>query len=78
MDTIELRITMTEEMLRELLWHAIAPKGIVMIGALQEAIAKQQAARGTSFDDYALTGISITIEDNAVYAELTYTAAEGT
>jgi hypothetical protein len=74
MDTIELRITVTEEMLRELLWQALAPQGLVMTGALNDAIAQQQAARGTSLDGYALTGISITVDDGLIRAELTYTA----
>src|SRR5215510_2553697 len=76
MDTIELRITVTEEMLRELLWQALAPGALVMTSALNDAIAKEQAARGTSFDEYALTGISVTIESDIVHAELTYTATQ--
>jgi hypothetical protein len=43
MDTIELRIDLTEELVRELLWRALAPEGIVMTSTLSDAIAQQEA-----------------------------------
>ena len=73
MDTIELRIPLTEELVRELLWRALAPEAIVMTNALNDAIVEQQSARGLSFDGYKLTGISVTIDANVMHAELTYT-----
>ena len=74
MDSIELRITVTEEMLRELLWHALAPEALVMTASLSDAITQQQGLRNISLDGYRLTGISVTVEDTAIHAELAYTA----
>ena len=74
MDTIELRIPLTEELVRELLWYALTPDALVMTTALNDAIMEQQSARGVSLDDYTLTGISVTIEPDLMHAELTYTA----
>jgi len=73
MDMIELRIDLTEELVRELLWLALAPEGIVMTSALSDAIAKQAALRDIALDQYRLTGISVTVEAGQMYAELSYT-----
>ena len=73
MDTIELRIDLTEELVRELLWRALAPEGIVMTSALNDAIAQQAALRDISLDRYRLTGISVTVEAGGMHAELSYT-----
>ena len=72
MDTIELRIEMTEELVRELLWQALAPEAIVMTSTLSDAIAQQQAIRGVSLDGYQLAGISVTVEESGMHAELAY------
>jgi hypothetical protein len=76
-DTIELRIALTEEMMVELLWHALTPNALVFTSALNNAIAQQQAIRGVSLDGYALSGISVTMEPGAMHAELAYTSAQG-
>jgi hypothetical protein len=76
MDTIELRIALTEEIVRELLWQALVPEALVITKALNDAIAQQQDLRGFSLDGYALSGISITVEAGAMYAELTYSLAQ--
>lgn len=73
MTTIELRIALTEEILRELLWHALAPGAIVMTGALNDAIAAQQDLRGVALDGWTLSGVSVAAEAGALYAELSYT-----
>lgn len=73
MDTIELRIGLTEELVRELLWHTLAPEGIVMTGALSDAIAQQETLRDISLDQYQLSGISVTSESGTMHAELSYT-----
>jgi hypothetical protein len=77
MDTIELRIDLTEELVRELLWHTLAPKGIVMTSTLSNAIAQQAALRDISLDGRQLTGISVTIEAGRMYAELSYAPQHG-
>jgi hypothetical protein len=74
MNSIELRIAVTEEMIRELLWHALTPEAVVMQQTLNDAIAQQQALREISLEGYELTGISVTVEDAGIHAELTYTA----
>lgn len=72
MDTIELRIALTEQLIRELLWRTLAPEGIVMTSALNDAIAQQEALRELSLDGYQLTGISVTVEGGGMHAELSY------
>jgi hypothetical protein len=71
MDTVELRIAMTEELVRELLWHALAPEALVMTGALNKAIEQQLALRGVALDGYTLSGISVA-EAGTMWAELSY------
>lgn len=75
-DTIELRIALTEEILTELLWHALTPDALVFTSALNDAIAQQQTIRGISLDGYTLSGISVTVEPGAMHAELSYTATQ--
>jgi len=76
MDTIELWITLTEEIVRELLWRALAPHALVITKALNDAIAQQQGIRGISLDRYTLSGISITVVADTTYAELSYIPAQ--
>jgi hypothetical protein len=73
MDTIELRIELTEELVRELLWLALAPQGIVMTSTLSDAINKQAALRDIALDQHRLTGISVTADAGRMHAELAYT-----
>ena len=73
MDTIELRIALTEELVRELLWLALAPDGIIMTNTLRDAIAQQAALRAITLDAYQLAGISVTVEPSGMHAELSYT-----
>ena len=77
MDPIELLIDMTEELVRELLWLALAPEAIVMTGALRDALAREQSIRGISIEGYQLTGISVTAEPSGMRAELAYTPIAG-
>ena len=76
MDTIELRIALTEEILRELLWEALVPEALVITKALNDAIAQQEELRGISLGGYTLSGVSITVEAGTVYAELAYSLAQ--
>jgi hypothetical protein len=73
MDTIELRIGLTEELVRELLWRALVPEGIVMTSTLSAAIAKQEALRDISLEKYQLSGVSVTVDPSGMHAELSYT-----
>jgi hypothetical protein len=73
MDTIELQIGLTEELVRELLWRALVPEGIIMTSTLSSAIAKQAALRDISLEKYQLSGISVTVEPSGMRAELSYT-----
>lgn len=75
MDAIELRIALTEEMVRELLWHALEPDALTITGTLNNAIAEQQSLLGVMLDGLALAGISITMEAGTMYAELSYAPA---
>jgi len=76
MDTIELRIALTEELVRELLWLALVPEGIVMTNTLRGVIAQQATLREISLDTYRLAGISVTVEPSGMHAELSYTLRE--
>ena len=73
MDTIELRIALSEEIVRELLWQVLQPEALVITKALNDAITQQQTLRGISLEGYALSGISVTAEAGIVHAELAYT-----
>ena len=75
MDTIELRIRVTEEMVRELIWHALMPDAMVITNVLSNAIAEQQELRGVSLEAYTLTGVSVTVEATTMHAELSYMRA---
>lgn len=77
MDYIELRIELTEQIVRDLLWRALAPESIVMLSELTDAIERQQEQLGRSFEGYQLTNISVTTKSNVMYAELGYTANIG-
>lgn len=70
---VELRIEITQEMVRELLWHAIAPNATVLQRELTHAIAQQQSLSDVALNDYEITGISVINDNGAMYAELTYT-----
>jgi hypothetical protein len=76
MDTIELRIALTEEILRELLWEALVPEALVITKALNDAIAQQEELRGISLGGYTLSGVSITVEAGTVYSELAYSLTQ--
>ncbi len=69
-------IEITQEMVRELLWHAIAPNATVLQRELTSAIEQQQSLLDVSLDGYELTGISVVGENAEMYAELTYTLVE--
>lgn len=74
--TIDLRIEITQEMLRELLWHAIAPDATVLQRELTHAIEQQQELLDVSLDGYELTGISVVNENTGMFAELSYTLVQ--
>lgn len=73
----DLRIPVTEEMIRELLWHALVPEGMVMLGELNSAIGRQEDLLGVSVEGCRITGITVTTENGTMYAEIEYTRSEG-
>jgi hypothetical protein len=73
--TIDLRIEITQEMVRELLWHAIAPDATVLQRELTNAIEQQQSLLDVSLVGYQITGISVVNEHEAIFAELRFTLA---
>lgn len=72
MDERELRIPVTEEMVRELLWRALTPDAIVMLHDLNDALEQHDAPFRTSPEMYQITGISVTTENGVMYAEIKY------
>jgi hypothetical protein len=76
MDTIELRIALTEEMVRELLWQVLVPEALVITQALNDAIAQQLDLRGISLEGYTLSGISVTVDAGVMHAELAYSPTQ--
>lgn len=75
METIELRVEINEEAMRELVWQALSPDALVITSAWNAALEQQYAAVGQPSDEYVLTGVSTVIENGSVFAELTYTKA---
>jgi hypothetical protein len=71
-DAIELRFALSEEMVRELLWHALAPEATVITRALNDAIRQQADLRGITLDEYDLAGVTVTGEAGVMHAELTF------
>ena len=71
-DAVELRFALSEEMVRELLWHALAPEATVITRALNDAIGRQAELRSITLDEYDLTGVTVTVEASVMHAELTY------
>ena len=47
MDTIELRIALTEEILRELLWEALVPEALVITKALTTPSRNKRSCAGS-------------------------------
>jgi hypothetical protein len=76
MDTIELRIALSEEIVRALLWQALAPEALVINGALNDAMRRQQDLRGISLDGYMLSGVSVTVDAGTMHAELAYSPTQ--
>lgn len=75
MDQIELRIIVTEELVHELLWHALAPDTIVITDKLNTAL-QQQNIQQVPLEEYTLNGISVVAEGGVMYAELSYMRQE--
>jgi hypothetical protein len=75
MDQIELRIIVTEELVHELLWHALAPDTIVITDKLNTAL-QQQNIQQVPLEEYTLSGISVVAEAGVMYAELSYARQE--
>jgi hypothetical protein len=70
---VELRFELDEDLLRELLWRALTPDAIVMMGGLSEAITRAQEHQRVSIAGCQLTGVSVTYEQGRPFAELGYT-----
>ena len=73
LDSFELRIEITKVIAQELLWRALAPEGIVLLGALHKAIVQQQELLGVVSTGYAVSGVSVIQGNGSTYAEITYT-----
>src|SRR5690606_25867052 len=58
MDQIELRIILSEELVHELLWHALAPEAFVITDQLNKAL-QQQNVQQVPLEEYQLSGISV-------------------
>lgn len=72
-DSFELRIEITELIAQELLWRALVPDGIVLLGALHKAIVQQQEQLGVVSTGYEVSGVSVVQGNGSLYAEITYT-----
>jgi hypothetical protein len=73
MPTLELRIELTEMIIQELLWRALAPGGIELMPNFNAALEEQYAQVGAPPEGAQITGMSVTRIDDRMYAEITYT-----
>lgn len=73
MQTIEVRISLTDIMLQELLWRALLPEASVRMPSFKEAVQQHQARAGLSQENAQVSGVSVVIEQDKVYGEITYT-----
>jgi hypothetical protein len=74
MKTYEFRIELTDRIIQELLWQALTPDdSIVMMPFLNDALEQQYAQIGPPPTGAQISGISVSIREDGVYAEITYT-----
>jgi len=73
MRSYEIRIELTDRIIQELLWRALQPEAVVMTPMLNDALEQQYALAGPPPDGAQLSGLSVTMENDRVYAEITYT-----
>lgn len=76
MEPYELRVELNEIAIQELLWRTLLPDGIVTMPIFNRALEQQYAQFGQPPEGAQVTGVSITIENNRVFAEITYTAPQ--
>lgn len=76
MQSIEQRIELTDQMIQELLWRALLPDGHVHMPTFNKALNEASSAMGEPPANSQIEGISVTIERDRVYAEITYTTLE--
>ena len=73
MRPLELRIELTEYMIQELLWRALAPGGLVLMPNFNAALEQQHAQVGAPPEGAQVSGVSVTTINGRIYAEITYT-----
>ena len=73
MRPLELRVELTEIMIQELLWRALAPGGLVLMPNFNAALEQQYAQVGAPPEGAQVSGVSVTTVKDRMYAEITYT-----
>lgn len=73
MDTVEVRVELNDVMLQELIWHALLPDASVRLSQFLNAVEDQSAQISIMPAEARLTGVSVVMQQDKVYAELTYT-----
>lgn len=72
-DSQELRVELDDRAIQELIWRALAPAEASVRMPTFNAAVRQQAELVDVPDDAQLTGVSVTLEESRVVAEITYT-----
>jgi hypothetical protein len=72
MKPYEIRIELTDRMVQELMWRALMPDSISMMPTFNEAVEQQHAQLGPPPDGARISGVSVTTEDDRMYAEISY------
>lgn len=73
MDPLTLRIELSDVSIQELVWKALNPDGLVMMHYFNKSFEQAQEQLGQALENMQITGVSATIEDGRVFAEITYT-----
>ena len=72
MKRYEIRVELTDRMVQELMWRALIPDAITMMPTFNEAVEQQHAQLGPPPEGARISGVSVTTEEDRMYAELTY------
>ena len=72
MQPYEIRIELTDTIVQELLWRTLMPDSLAMTPRLNDALEQQYALIGPPPEGAQLAGVSVTMENDRVYAEITY------
>ena len=74
MQSIEVRINLPDIMIQELLWRALMPEASTRMPVFNEAMHQHVSRAGGSWQAAQVSGVSVVIEQDKVFAEITLTS----